>query len=515
MTIPPQGARLESGRPQAARKVPRLLRDSTLYFAGNIASRAVSFLMLPFYGRHLSPSEYGVLSLIELSITIIAIVFGLQSIGQTLTRVYHDQDTEAQRHRVVSTALIGSALAAVVVAVLAILFAGPIARAIALPDHVNLLRAGFVAMIFSTVGEVVLVYQRILARARFFLAYSMVMLAATVALNVWFIGFMNLGVWGFVSSKLIVSGVGSVFLLAHALRETGIAWAGRHARAMARFGAPLVLSSAGYYAIHFSDRLFLAHVSKADVGIYSMAYNFAFLLSILVGDSFGKSWNVTFYSYAESEGWQARFVRIGTWLFFVLAAAAVAISLLGRDTLILLMPASYVPPLLMLPVLLMGYFFREIGDFFRNILLIDMGSGLVGRIALAGAAVNILLNYLLISGPLGMGIWGAAASTTITWMLYCAVCWVAARRSHNVAFPIWPLLRMLSLGGLTLVAHASFPAGNPYGQVLADLGWLALFTAGSAMIYLERDHRREAIGVALSAIESGRKWRRVRVPGEL
>ena len=28
--------------------VPRLLRSSTLYFAGNVASRAVSFLMLPF-----------------------------------------------------------------------------------------------------------------------------------------------------------------------------------------------------------------------------------------------------------------------------------------------------------------------------------------------------------------------------------------------------------------------------------------------------------------------------------
>jgi O-antigen/teichoic acid export membrane protein len=495
--------------------LPRLLASSTLYFAGNVASRAVSFLMLPFYGRHLSPSQYGVLSLIELSITIIAIVFGLQSIGQTLTRIYHDQTSDAQRARVVSTALVASLVGAVVVAFLAIVCAGPIARAIALPDQVGLLRAGLVAMVFSTVGEVVLVYQRIRERAGFFLAYSMVTLAATVSLNIWFIGWLGLGVWGFVSSKLIVSGAGCVFLMAHALREVGVGFARRHASAMARFGAPLVLSSIGYYAIHFSDRLFLAHVSKADVGVYSMAYNFAFLLSILVGDSFGKSWNVTFYSYAESEGWQGRFVRIGTWLFYVLAAAAIAISLLGRDVLVLLLPSAYLPPLLMLPVLLLGYLFREIGDFFRNILLIDMGSGLVGRIALSGAAVNLLLNWLLISGPLGMGIWGAAASTTLTWLLYCAICWIAARRAHGVSFSFWPLARLAVLGCVVMAAHGYARVANPYAQLLADLGWLALFLAGSALIYLQRDHRREAVAIARGALETGLRWRRVHVPGEL
>jgi O-antigen/teichoic acid export membrane protein len=495
-------------------KLPRLLRSSTLYFAGNVASRAVSFLMLPFYGRHLSPSEYGILSLVELSITIIAIVFGLQTIGQTLTRVYHDQATEEQRRRVVSTALLASMVGAVIVSALAIAMAGPIARSIALPDQVNLLRAGFGAMVFSTMCEVVLVYERIRERAQFFLIYSLASLAVTVALNVWFIGELNLGVWGFVSSKLIVGGFGSAFLMTYALREVGLAWVGRHAMAMVRFGAPLVLSSIGYYAIHFSDRLFLAHVSKADVGVYSMAYNFAFLLSILVGDSFGKSWNVTFYSYAESEGWQARFVRIGTWLFFVLAAAAVAISLFGRDSLSLLLPADYLPPFLMLPVLLLGYFFREIGDFFRNILLIDMGSGLVGRIAIAGAILNLLLNYMLIDGPLAMGIWGAAFATTLTWVGYCATCWIAARQSHGVAFPVWPLLRMLGLGAIVLVLHATFRVAGPAMQLLADLGWLALFLAGAAVIYLERDHRREAIGVALTAIEASRRPRGVHVPGE-
>jgi O-antigen/teichoic acid export membrane protein len=470
--------------------MPRLLRDSTLYFVGNMAGRLLSLVMIPFYTHHLSTEEYGILALVELSTSIVAIVFGLQSIGQTLTRVYHDQDDVAERRRVVSTTLLGTALLAVCIAALAAIFAGPIAAAINLPGEIALLRAGFAAMVFSTLAEVVLVYQRMRERSRFFLIYSMVSLAATLVLNIWFIGALHFGVWGFVSSKLAVAGVGSVFLLAYAFSEVGLAWRARHARALARFGAPLVLSSTAYFSIHFSDRLFLAHVSKSDVGIYQLAYNFAFLLSILVGDSFGKSWDVTFYSYAADEGWQTRFARIGAWLFFVLGAGAVGISVFGQDVLRLVVPPAYLPPLLMLPVLVFGYFFREIGDFFRNILLIDLGSGLVGRIALAGAVLNLALNIVLIPR---YGIWGAAIATFLTWVAYCALCWVAALRAHDVPFQLAPLGRLLVMA-FTAVAlqHAIHPSGR-FPRLLLDLVWLALFLLASATIYLGKAQRREAL----------------------
>jgi O-antigen/teichoic acid export membrane protein len=486
-----------------AEPVPRLLRDSTLYFAGNVAGRVVSLIMIPFYASHLSPAEYGILSLVELATSIVAIVFGLQSVGQTLTRIYHDQDDAKARHEVVSTALLAAALAAIAVAALAVVLAQPIAVAINLPHEVNLLRASFLSMVFSTMAEVVLVYYRMRDRARFFLTYSMITLFATLALNILFIGHLGFGVWGFVSSKLVVTGLGSLFLLVLALREVGVAWTPRHANAMARFGAPLVLSSISYFAIHFSDRLFLAQVGQAQVGVYSLAYNFAFLLSILVGDSFGKTWNVTFYSYASGLGWQARFARIGTWLVFVLGTAAVGISLAGRDALRVIVPADYLPPLLMLPVLVFGYFFREIGDFFRNILLIDIGSGLVGRIALAMAAVNLALNWFLITGVFHLGIWGASLATAITWVLYCAVCWVAAGRLHRVPILVTPLLRMLALSAACLAMAVAVPFANAFVALAADIGWFAIFLVGSAFLYLNAGQRLEALALGRRGWEIG------------
>ena len=53
------------------------LQHSTPCLLGNVASRAVAFLAIPFYSRFLSPAQYGLLELVELSTQTTAIAFGL------------------------------------------------------------------------------------------------------------------------------------------------------------------------------------------------------------------------------------------------------------------------------------------------------------------------------------------------------------------------------------------------------------------------------------------------------
>lgn len=68
-----------------------------------------------------------------------------------------------------------------------------------------LLQAAFLAMFFASTVEVVLVYERMRGHARFYLADSLVTLYLSLAPNILFIGGLDAGMWGFVSSKLITS----------------------------------------------------------------------------------------------------------------------------------------------------------------------------------------------------------------------------------------------------------------------------------------------------------------------
>ncbi len=479
--------------PDAEQAAPQsLIRNSTLYFAGNVAAKAIGFVMIPFYARYLSTEEYGAANLIELAITLVSISFGIQSFGQSLTRVANDHPDAAGQRATMSTTLICTIVLSAVVSLLAIAAAGPIASAINLGAKVGVLRLAFAAMFFSSITEIVLIYERMQNRVRFYLTYTTVVLVITLTLNILLIGVWHLGVAGFVLSKLVSASGGSVYLTVRTVRGIGSVWRTDLARALARFGAPLVVSAACYFAIHFSDRLFLAHVSTAEVGVYALAYNFAFLINTILGDSFNKVWGVSFYSLASGEGWQDRFAQVGRWLVLVLGAGAVGISLFGRDVLVLMVPASYDPPALLLPVLVFGYYIREVGDFFNSMLLIGAGSGNVGRIAAASAVLNLALNAALIPS---YGIWGAAWATFGTWAAYCAVCWAGAWRQHRVSMNPWPLtfILLLSCACLWIQSHASFQ-GRIAGLAF-DCALFAAFLAVSWVLYLRPGERAEVVGL--------------------
>lgn len=473
----------------------RVLRDSTLYLLGNIASRVLGFLAIPFYSHYLTPAQYGIIELIELSTQVVGITFGLQSIGAALTRLFHDQDTAEQEANIVSTSVIATALLSGVIAAAAVLAAGPISLAVFhSADQAPLLQAAFVAMWFANMVEVILVYERIRERARFFFIYSMASLAGNLGLNIYFIGFAGAGVWGFVYSKLIITGIGAAFLLWRAMREVGWHWRQEYIPQLVRFGLPLCLASISAFAIHFSDRFFLADaVTLSELGKYALAYRFAFLVSVLVGESFGKSWNVTFYRLANQEGWKERFSQVALYLIFALYVTGLSVAVMAPELLRLMVPPSFYPPYLLLPLLVLAYVFRECGDFFRNLLLINKRSGTVGKVVFGGAFLNGLLNFSLIPA---FGIYGAAIATMGTWIAYMVVFWVLAWREHQIPVSLAAFAKITVLAIGIFALSDSHRAESLILEVAIDCLWIGLFIGLCLLFYFSSAERTELLSVA-------------------
>lgn len=491
-------------QPQATVAVPmmsRLLRASSFYMLANVASRAVGFLAVPFYSRFLSPAEYGLIELIELSTQMVAIALGLQCFGTIVTRLFHKQATPEGQRGVVSTGLLSSAVLNAVVLGAAVLLSAPIARAVFhSAEHAPLLQAAFAAMFLSNLVEVALVYERIQERAGFYLAYSLVTLFVTLGLNVLFIGVLGAGVWGFVASKLVVASGGAAYLTRRLAREVGWRWRGEFVPHFVRLGVPLTFSGLCYLIVHSSDRFFLASsVSLEEIGRYALAYRFAFLLTVLVGESFRKSWEVTFYRYAEGAGWQDGFGRVVSYLVLAEAAAALALAVCGQELLAVMVPPAFRPPPLLLPILVLAYAVRDIGELYHSLLLVNQRTSRIAGVALFGAVVNTGLNALLIPT---YGIHGAALATLLTWVAYATVCCVAARREHGV--PV-PLTSMLGVVALALGAFALSCATRVNGfalQCLLDACWVLLFCVVCLALYLPAD-ARPALRARVSALAAG------------
>lgn len=458
---------------------------------GTVAGRVVAFLAIPFYARFLTPAQYGLIELIEISTQTIAIAVGLQAIGSAMVRLVHDQPTPHGERAVVSTTLIATAMLCAVVTIVGIASAPAISRLVFHTDEwATLLQAAFVAMFFASQIEVVLVYERMRDRATFFLAYSLVTLALNLGLNIVFIGLLDYGVWGFVSSKLVVSVGGAVFLFWRARRDIGWHWHRMHVPALVRFGAPLIVSGLAYFAIHFSDRFFLtASVPLADVGRYALAYRFAMMVNAVIGDSFAKSWGVSLYRHTDDADWRAQFARVCAYFTFVLATAGIGVAVCGPELLRIMVPPEFYPPALVLPILVLAHVVRDVADFFRSLLLINKRSVLVGQIAVAAALFNLVANLVLIPP---FGIHGAAWATLATWSAYLVVTWAVADREHRLPIRLWSYAALLGLTVAVLAGSVTLRLTGFVPQALLDCAWVMLFLVAGVAVFFSTTDRRIA-----------------------
>lgn len=487
-----------------------LLQRSSLYFLCTVASRLVGFVMIPLYSRHLTPAEYGTIEILELATQILSLCFGLQSIGTALSRAFHDEPGVEGRNQAVSTTLWMTAGMNLTLIASVFPFAGGVGSlALRSGGYAWLIRASIAGLLLSTLIEVVLTYARLKDRLALFATYSLVSLIVTATLNVYLIAFQGLGVLGFVYSKLLASGAGCLYLMAVTVREVGWGWNTAVARRMVKFGAPLIAANLAFFVIHFSDRFFLSASRGLDeVGTYSLAYRFAFLITVVVAEPFGRVWNVTMYSFAKNSGWERQFARVARYLAVALCAVCLVLSLFGEIIIHLMSTRVYYAAASVLPILAFAYVLREIGDFYRNVLFVEHRSGVVGAVAVISAVANLSLNYILIAR---YGMFGAAWATLATWTVYMTLCWMNAHRRRVIPFEFRSFVTVTGLAAAIYILVTNAPQPPPLWNIAWRMAWIGafIFTLGAAG-YFPKEELRAMRAKVFGRYQELGKWVRVR-----
>ncbi len=486
-------------------KLGKLFEDSALYLIGNIVRRMAAFLMIPLYTRVLSPADYGIIELVELLTMISVITLGVSAVGDAMVRIYHDEREENRRKRIISTSIL--LVAAISLALYAVAAGAAEAIGAAVLNgrpNANLIRTAFLALVFSNIVEIGLVYQRLRQRALMFVVFSTAQMIFGLGLNIYLLVFAKLGVYGFILSKLIYSICGCAVLMPLVFREVGVGFSLDSARRVLSFGGPLILTSVSFFVIHFADRFFLkAFAGLGEVGVYALAYRFAFLITFLVGEPFGSAWNVRLYARVQDAGWKQEFSRVARYLVLCLFLAGIGLMLFADNVMKGLAGPLYSGAALTIPVLALAYIGREIGDFFRGMLFINKRVTLFSRITIACAILNLILNYVLIKP---YGAMGAASATLFTWLAYMAACWIAAQVEHSIPSIVSPVVSMGALYTAVWIAArwaSQFPLAT---KVMVDgLILCAVFLLLWITNYIPRRERAtivEYVTVRLGKVQS-------------
>ncbi|MDX6375923.1 MAG: hypothetical protein QOE98_226 [Gaiellaceae bacterium] len=406
-------------------ELARLLRHSAIYGLAGLASRIASVLLLPFLTRALGPSSYG---RIETMVALIAVLVPLLRAGVATAffRFYYERELAPDRDLVVRTsfwfcvlgATVGLAVGLVAAPAIASVLAGDAAYA-------NLVRVAFVMLAVQLLYEQLTALYRVEERSVAFTVASLANLAVTVLATIVAVFVFDGGATGALVGNALGTAVVLVVLIWQRRAELRPAFDRDLVRRMNRFGLPLLPVGLAIWVVDFADRLLLGRiVDQHEVGLYAVGVKIASAM-VLVQLAFRTAWPA--FAYSLDEGGQARrtFAYVLTYTSLVGCWLSLALGLLAPWLVDLLAAPEFatservVAPLAFSGALLVAYTTLSIAASRAN------RTDRYWQVAVAGAAVNIVLNLLLIPS---YGMEGAAAATVAAYLVLAGgMAWLAQR----------------------------------------------------------------------------------------
>lgn len=480
-----------------------LLKHSSIYMIGQILTRMASVLLLPFYTHVLSPSDYGVTAILDLTAALLS-TFIAGGMVSAVTRHHFDDDNREHHDRVWWTGL--TMVATVCTIICAVMFLGRHTLAdVTLGKEIAqgawFYTLAILTLWFTVVGMIIDAYLRAEKKSGTFVAISMGRLLFNVGVNVWLLVPMQMGVEGLLIGNLSATILHTLVLFIVFVKSRGRCIIDKViGHQMFRFAAPLVFTAIASMAMHEADRYFLRiWESMSDVGVYALAHKIGFAVNTLCLLPFISIWHVAIYDIEKMPDSRKVFGQFFGWFTSGMGILLLGASLTVHPILPLLTPDAYGNAIDLISVVLLGFFVFGLSFMFEVPSLLTKKTRLMIPGAILGLAVNIVANIVLI--PI-MGAWGAAWAGVLTYLAFSFTILAACRTVMKISYPWWRTAGTTTGFCLTYVAlrYGVFPGVGQWAQIGLSVGacvaW-ALMLFGKvgleqAILYL-RNRRSAAV----------------------
>jgi O-antigen/teichoic acid export membrane protein len=457
-----------------------LAKQSLIFSVSTVVIRGISFVLLPLYTRFLGPADYAIVAVALSLAAILTIVLPL-GLHHAVPRTYFGTDDPAARNEALAALWLGVIVAAGVGALLLEVTspwaAGRLFRDIPYSPYLRLtVWNGF----FMCVSLVPLGFWQSGGQAT---RHALFLLVAVLLNNTFAIGFLLLG-WGAQGYLAGLCASNAVLAVAAAFimrRRSSWRWRPDILRRALLFGIPLIPHGIAAWVIELADRSVLKRfVPLADLGLYSIAYQFGMLVVVL-----GTAANLALVPYMQANLTGPRpnvaEARLAvTYFVTVIAWAGLALGLAMPHLLPLMTAPAYHGAVRLAIWITVAQTLSVLYFVPANLLFVH------GRTA-ALPVVTVLSGFgalaLLVLLAPSHGIWAGVWSTLAAYTMLLVLAWAAACRlspfpydyrrlltSIGVAAILWGIATLLP-GDLTLSLPTRALLLLVYPVLLAALGF--------------------------------------------
>ena len=480
-------------------------RHTLVYTTGVIIGKVASFVMLPVYTRYLTPADYGVLELLGMTIDVIGMIAGAGIVAGVFKFYYAEDDPVAKRS-IISTAALGVVTLALVTGLTGLAFAPQLSKLV-FGDKANplYLRLYFLLYFLQILEYVPYLLIRAENRSVLFVTVNAAKLMTMLSLNIVFVVYFRMGIVGVLESSIIASAFVGIGLTWYLFRRVGLEFSREKLKQMLRFGIPVVPWWIGNFVLVFSDRYFLNYYADTStVGIYSLAYKFAFLLSALAYSPFETVWTSQRFEIAKRPDAPEIYASVFLYMNVILGGVGLALSLFVRDVLSVMSAPAFMPAYRLVPLLIAAQVVFTWTGYWTLGIYLSGRTKVMSIGAMVLVPITLILNYLLIPR---FGMFGAALATLAAYAARFFWIYHFAQRYYPIRYGWSEMVKLYAiLGAAVALGFAYHPEFLP-----GSIGWnVSLFLASIGLVYglvLSSDNRaalRTVVRGYLSAAMRGR-----------
>ncbi len=394
----------------------RYFRTFSLYTFVGFLNAGVGFLLLPVLTAYLSPEDYGVISLVNVYVSVLMPIVGISTAGYITVEFYNPNFPKEEFPSLFSSVRLIPIAGIFLVSLVFIAGHSFLPALMELPTlaYWMVIPLTLFSLYFSNFSSFLIATKK----AGIFAGTTVCKIGLEIAVTLSLVVGFGMHWQGRIHSAFIAAFIFSIVSLLYYHRWKLLSWKIRkdYIRLAILFGTPLILHQIGKFVINQSDRLFLAKMTSIEeMGIYSVGYQVGTVILILV-TAFSNFFSPFLYErLARNQEKDKREIVKMSYGFLI-------------GTLITVMLLTLVTPLLFgwfinqryagaekyVFWVGLGYFFWGIYIIFSGYIFYSKTTWILGRLAIANVVLNLLFNYLFIQkfGPVG-----AAYATCLSYFI--------------------------------------------------------------------------------------------------
>jgi O-antigen/teichoic acid export membrane protein len=428
----------------------RLAGASLIYGLGDLLTRSASILLVPVYTRVLTPSDYGILS----SVNMVSVVLGgflTLSLNGALAKFHYEVEEPGQRRDLYGSLLLFAVGWGLLLTLGLNTIGGP------LLDHVfrsvrfdPYLRLGTWIVLGSSLAALPLTMLQVQQRPIEYRILTTVSFLFSTGLIIVFVVVMRLGALGSLYGQLIAGAVMAGIYLLVMFRQIRVTVSWTYIKWALAFSLPLVVYAMGGWVTDLASRFFVERFTTlADLGLYNLANQYCLVLA-MVFSAVNMAWLPLFYEIGKQEGAPVVFARYGLFLMSGALGLAVLFVVMAPDVFGLLTAPAFHSASNLVPILAAtSVLASAVWTMFMNPLFLVKKTRHLIWLTAASGIVSVALNVLLTPR---WGIVGAALAACLSYLVLDGLVFLVSIRVYPIPYDYRKLLllTLLALGLCTV-----------------------------------------------------------------